>query len=216
MVKMLAVFICLSGIFIIVQTGEYFWRHKILRGEYLRKFIHILSAGFIAFWPWLISWKTIEIIGVAMLAVVLLNHRHKTFHMDGDIRRQTYGGMLFAVAVILCAALTNQPVFFAIAILHLGLADGFAAVAGEYYKKLRYKVFGYRKSVYGSMVFWLVSLCILSFGLLFVNDSIPFNHYALTLFALPPTLTLLENISIAGFDNLTVPVTVVLVLRLVS
>ncbi|OVE78538.1 hypothetical protein BVY00_02540, partial [bacterium G20] len=80
-------------------------------------------------------WRSMELIGLAMLLVVLLNHRSKTIHMNGDIKRQTYGGVLFAVAIILCALLTHVKIFFALAILHLSLADGLAAVIGTAYGK---------------------------------------------------------------------------------
>ncbi|HLB66329.1 MAG TPA: hypothetical protein VJJ78_01905, partial [Candidatus Saccharimonadales bacterium] len=64
---MLAVIACLAGIFAILVIEEIFYKRKILQGEYLRKFVHISAGSFIAFWPWLISWRAIQLIGVLMV-----------------------------------------------------------------------------------------------------------------------------------------------------
>jgi uncharacterized membrane protein len=66
------------------------------------------------------------------------------------------------------------------------------------------------------MTFWLASLCILGVGLLFAHDIIAFNHYALLLILLPPTLAFLENLAVLGLDNVVVPVAVVLALQLAT
>jgi len=214
---MLAVIACLGGIFAILVISEILYKQKILHGEYLRKFVHISSSSFIAFWPWLISWRTIELISLAMLAVVIFNHRIRVIHISGNIARKTYGGMLLPVGVLSCALLTNIKIFFALAILHMALADGLAAVIGTAYgKKFRYKIFHQLKTLIGSMTFWLVSLCILGTGLLFLSDSLSFTHYALLIIVLPPILAFLENLAVLGFDNVVVPVAVVLALQLAS
>jgi len=217
MVKMLAVITCLGGIFAILVTSEILYRRKILEGEYLRKFVHISSGTFIAFWPWLVSWWQIQAISLAMLAVVIYNHRSRTIHLSGNIKRLTYGGMLFPLGVLASALLTHNKFFFALAVLHLALADGLAAVAGTAYsEKFSYKIFHQVKTLSGTMTFWLASLCILGVGLLFAHDIIAFNHYALLLILLPPTLAFLENLAVLGLDNVVVPVAVVLALQLAT
>lgn len=217
MVKMLAVIACLAGIFAILILGEILYKQKILRGEYLRKFVHISSGIFIAFWPWLISWRQIQAIALAMLAGVVFIHRAKIIHLSGNIARQTYGGMLFPVGVLSCAWLTDIKIFFALAILHLALADGMAAVIGTAYgEKFGYRVFHQLKTLAGSLTFWLISFSILAPGLLFLHDSLTFTHYALLLIALPPILTILENLAVFGLDNAVVPVAVVLALQLAT
>lgn len=217
MVKMLAVIVCLAGILAILATGEILYKQKILEGEYLRKFIHISSGTFIAFWPWLISWHAIQIIGLMILMFVLLNYRVKKIHVSGDIKRQTYGLILFPVAIIACALLTHNKFFFALAVLHLALADGLAAVNGiTYGKKFKYKIFHQVKTLTGTMTFWLTSLSILGVGLLFAHDFVSFNHYVFLLIFLPPILAVLKNLTVLGLDNMVVPVAVILALRLAA
>jgi hypothetical protein len=74
MLVMLAVTACLIGIFALLIIAELLGKHRILKGEYHRKFLHIAAGSFIAFWPWLISWEAIEIIGLVMLAVMVAKH----------------------------------------------------------------------------------------------------------------------------------------------
>ena len=214
---MLAVIACLAGIFAILVIEEIFYKRKILQGEYLRKFVHISAGSFIAFWPWLISWRAIQLIGVLMVVIIWLNHRLKTFHASGEVERKTYGFYLFALAVIVSPLLTHNKVFFALAMLNMAIADGMAAIIGTAYgKRYEYRVFHQLKTVVGTMTFWFVSFCILGVGLLFLHNSLSFTHYALLLIFLPPALAGLENLGGLGTDNVIVPVAVIWALQLAT
>lgn len=216
--EMLAVIACLLGLSAIVLAGEVVRRRKILKGEHQRKFVHIAAGTFMAFWPWLISWQAVQIIGLVLLAATTYNHYvYKSLYYNGGPHRGSYGDMLLALAVVLCALLTDDKLFFTLALLQVALADGLAAVIGtDYGKKWRYKVFGYQKTVIGTMMFWFTSLFILGIGLLAVNSAVPFSGYYYLLLLLPPALTLLENAAIMGLDNIVVPVVAILALRLAS
>jgi dolichol kinase len=209
------VILCLIGAFALLVISESLYGAKILKPEDRRKFVHITVGSFIASWPWLISWRAIQILGLLMFVGVMLNRRYDTFKFSKGIARLTYGEYFFALAVTLCAMLTTNKIFFAIAILQLALADGFAAIAGKHFGKgWKYKVFGQDKTVIGTMTFWIVSLGVLSIGILFAHNFIPYNHYYWLILLLPPALTVLENISVFGLDDAVVPVVTILALRL--
>src|SRR5579862_211075 len=170
---MLSVLACLVGMFAVLAVAEVLWRAKILVGEYQRKFVHILTTSFVAFWPWLISWRQIQLLGLMMLAIVALNHTRETLHFSADLRKKSLGGITLALAVIACASLTSNKIFFAVAMLNAALADGLAAVVGTRYgAKWEYRVFGYTKTVLGTMAFWITSLCVIGTGLLVGYTSI--------------------------------------------
>lgn len=212
---MLAAFACVAGLALILTVGEMLWNRKILRGEYQRKFDHILIGSFVAFWPWIISFRTIQIISAFMIAVALFNHLHKTFHYGNNLGRHTYGDIFFALGIMLVSLLTGDKLFFALAILNMALADGLAAIAGRRYgKNWRYLVLTHTKTVIGSMTFWLVSLCIFGIGLLFSSDLAV--HYLPLILFLPPALMLVENIPGLGADNVFVPLVVILVLNAIA
>lgn len=212
---MLATFACLAGVFAILVFGELIGQKRLVRGDPLRKILHISIGSFIAFWPWLISWQTIVWIGVAMLAVVLLNHRIKLVDFHSNINRRTYGDVFFALGVIAAALLADERIFFTLAVLVMSFGDSAANIIGQKYgQKWRYQVFGHSKTVIGSMAMWFVSLCVLGVGLLFAHGLVTYSAYTILILATPPILALLENISIMGFDNLVVPVAVLLALNL--
>lgn len=208
---MLAVILCLGGIAALLFSAELLSWKKLIKNETERKFLHISGGVFIAFWPWLISWRSIQIIGLAMLVVILAIRLGRTkLHFYSATKRVSYGDICFPLAVIICAVITDQNIFFALAILHMALADGLAAIVGKRYGQVtEYKVFHQTKTLFGSVVFWMVSLSLLGAGVLFAYDTVDFNSYVAVLVLLPPALTLLENVTPYGLDNLVIPVAVI-------
>lgn len=212
---MLALFDCVVGLFLLLVITELLGKYKILKGEYLRKFFHITGGSFIAFWPWLVSWQTIQILAVGMLAVMLAGRFFGLLRYHGRIRRVTYGDIFLALAILLCSLVTANKIFFAIAILEVALADGLAAVVGiSYGKRWGYKVFGYTKTVIGTMIFWIVSIEIITAGVLASHNLFTYQDYYYLLLLVPPVLTTLENLAVLGIDNLIVPLLTIAILRL--
>jgi dolichol kinase len=211
---MLAVIACLVGLFVLLVIADQLNKHKILKGENHRKFLHISAGCFIAFWPWIISWQAIQILSILMLLVIIANRYWSWFNYHGKIGRATYGDFFLALAILICALITDNKIFFAIAILEVALADGLAAIVGMAYGKgWTYKVFGYKKTVIGSMVFWIVSAEILTAGLLAANNVFSFQDYYFLLLFMPPILTVVENLAVLGIDNLLLPIFTILILR---
>lgn len=205
---------CVIGIFGLLIIAELLGRYRILKGEYHRKFLHITAGSFIAFWPWLVSWRSIEIFGLVALAIMLANRYLDFLNYRGRIGRATYGDIFLALAIFLAARITHNKIFFMLAILEVALADGLAAVAGRAYEKnWAYMIFKHKKTVIGSMVFWLASVCILGAGLLPAHGQITFQDYFLVLLLLPPALTLVENLSLLGLDNLLLALLTIAVLK---
>jgi dolichol kinase len=214
---MLRIIICLGVVYALLQLDNYLALKKILQNEARRKFVHITVGIFVASWPWLLSWRTIQVIGAVMAVVVYLNRQGHYFKFNKGLKRESYGDYLFALAIVISALLTHTKIFFAVAILHLALADGLAAIIGQNYgMNWRYKVFGQVKTVVGTMTFWLVSLGILGVGSLFAHNALSYSSFGLIIVLLPPLLSFVENFSIKGTDNITIPVVLILALRLVQ
>jgi len=198
----------------ILVMSELLGKHKILVGEYQRKFVHIPVGTFIAFWPWLMGWRTIQLIALAILVGVLFNRRYPAVDILGGIRKESYGDFYFALIILLVSLLTTTKIFFCLAVLHMSLADGLAAVTGNYFAgRWHYALGNQAKTLIGSMTFWLISLAIFGVGLLLVGPFVSFQTYMILLVLAPPVLTVIENISIYGLDNLAVPLSVLLILH---
>lgn len=199
-------------IFLLLLLSEFLWRAKLLRGESARKFVHIIVGSYVAFWPFLVDFWVIQAVSAAFLVVIAVSLKYKVFKSIHGVARKTWGEALFAVGIGLIAVLTDNPWIFTASILHMSLADGFAALAGKRWgKTTRYKVAGHQKSLVGTATFWLCSVFITCLAIVNLPDLQ--SHASVLLIIFLPLLTsLTENIGIGGTDNVLVPLLVYLVL----
>lgn len=210
---MLTVLATLFTVFCLLFLAERLRHKKIIHGEIARKFVHITVGAFIATWPYYLSMLTIEILSFALLLGVVVSRYMTFFKAIHEVNRKTWGDLLFPLGIGLSAVLASEPWIFSAAILHLSLADGAAALVGERYKKAgQYIIFGQKKSVVGTLVFWLVSFMIISALLMTHYDQLSLVAVPLLL-GLTSTTTLIENIAPNGTDNIFVPFVVVVVLN---
>jgi phytol kinase len=196
-------------VFLLLVLNEIWGRKQAVHGEFSRKFVHITVGSFVAFWPFFLSWRQIEIFSVAFMVVVLASKYLHIFKAIHTVQRPTWGEVFFAASVGIIALVTHDKWIYAAALLQMSLADGFAAVIGTRYGgRQKYSVAGYAKSVVGTLTFFVVSVLIL----------VAYVHWGDTALSLKRLLsisvlaTLLENVAIRGFDNLLVPLLVAFLL----
>jgi phytol kinase len=213
MSSFIAILVGLSGVAAILIVSEILWQAKLLSGEAARKFVHILVGSFVAFWPYFMSWKQIQFMSLAFLVVVMLSMQKHIFHAVHDVNRRTWGELFFPIGIGLSALIMPAPIVFTAAILHLSLADGLAAVVGKKYGKLhQYKIGNYTKTLAGSLTFLLVSLVIVTTTVFIGGSQVSWPLIPLLVW-LPLAATALENLAIAGTDNLFVPLLIIAVLQ---
>lgn len=197
------------GILIVLIIAEFLRRRKKYSPENTRKFVHILTGTFAAFWPFFLSWPQIEIMACALLVVIFLSkyfNIFKAIHID---ERRTFGEILFAIAIGLVAIITQDRLIYMAAILHMSLADGLAGVVGKHFgRRNTYTVFGHTKSIVGSATFWLSSLIIISLYFILSHAV----GAVLAIIFLPLITTGLEATAVWGVDNFLVPVFIALTL----
>ncbi|MDB5163490.1 MAG: phosphatidate cytidylyltransferase [Candidatus Saccharibacteria bacterium] len=199
-------------VFVILLVSEFLWTIRELRGEMSRKFVHMMVGTFVAFWPFFMTWRAIQVISVAFLVVVLITRRLHIFRAIYAVRRYSYGEPLFAVAIGLAAVMTHSKWVFAAAVLHLSLADGLAALIGvRFGKQRRNIIFGHYKSIVGTVAFWVVSFIIIT--TIAVLSGSGFTGTWPIILWLPTITALIENMSTFGLDNLAVPLLIVAVLN---
>lgn len=194
-------------------SAELLWRSKHLRGEAGRKLVHIGIGTYAAFWPYYLSWQQIELLAVGGLALVLFARRVHNFHVGQDVRRRSLGEVFFPIAIGVGALIQPPAIVFTAGMLHLSLADGFAALVGKEYGLLhQYRVRHYTKTLAGSLTFMFVSLTIITVTILLSTNGLSVALLPL-IFWLPIAATILENISPYGLDNLLVPLFVMVILQ---
>lgn len=202
-----------AGVFAILVAAEILWHTKVFRDEVARKFIHVGVGTFVAFWPYFLSWHQIEAMSLALLLGIAVSKHNGLFKSVHGVSRKTYGELLFPVGIGLSALIAPAPMIFTAAILHLSLADGFAALVGKYYgQRHQYKILQHTKSLAGTATFLLTSIIIVSGAVLLGGHTITWPLLPV-LVCLPVAATILENLAIAGTDNLLVPLLIILVLQ---
>ena len=206
---MIKIILALGPILLMLVVSEYFWRKKLVRGESSRKLLHIIIGAYVATWPAFLSFSTIQNISAAFLVVVLLSQRFNIFKAINDVKRKTWGDVLYALGIGLAATLTRDPWIFAVASLFMSLSDGMAGLVGSHFgKNSRYTIFGNKKSIVGTLAFILCSFAIL----IGVQSVHSLAITPLMFVVLPFMAAALENLGALGSDNILIPVLVVLAL----
>lgn len=207
---MLNILFAVIPIAAILFLSEYLWRKKIIKGERARKFIHILAGIWMAFWPFYLPFDGIFILGCVALTFLLYSRYTQLFGAIYAVKRRTYGELFYALTLIICSYYGQEPWIFTVSLLLLALADGGAAVVGRNFgRKNEYKVFGknnLKKSVAGTVAFIILAYITLGIGALVGGDEIISSNITVTLLILPIVVTILENTSPYGSDNLITPV----------
>ncbi len=202
------IFIALSIVFMLLVINEIWWRRKKKHSELSRKLIHILVGSFVAFWPYIMSVNSIRIISVLFTIVVFSSMKFNIFKSIHSVKRDSLGEIYFAISVGLITFINPSHLVYTISLLTMSLADGLAALVGTYYGMNRkYKVYGRSKTVLGSLTFFIVALVLI---LIYIDKT---GHvFSLGYLAVAAGLTLIENISPKGMDNLLVPLVAALFL----
>jgi phytol kinase len=191
------------AILAILVVGEAGWRLGWLKGEFGRKFVHILVGSFVAFWPFFMTWADIRLLSLAFLVVVIISEKLNVFKVVHSIQRPTFGEIYFALVVGLLTFVTRDKGIYAAALLQMSLADGFAAVIGTRYGKgNEYHIAGHVKSVVGTLTFIVTSGAIFVGYAAFSTAGLPTAREVVTGVA---GAVLLENFGLFGLDNLLAP-----------
>ncbi len=195
--------VTIAVIFVLLVSSELWWRKRKPHDEVSRKLIHIAVGAFAAFWPWFLSREEILFLAAAFIVVVLFSKYFDIFKSIHAVQRPTWGEVCFAVSVgILIIIVPDNPLIFAVALLHMSLADGLAAIIGtKYGRNNRYKIFGYTKSAAGTAAFIVTSLTLL----LAYAFLAPVSPGLLVLLPIAAAAAFAENIGVHGTDNLLVP-----------
>jgi phytol kinase len=202
---MLHAIVATACIGLILVLSEVLWRHAHIRGEFARKFVHILAGVFIAFLPFWNSYGWITLLAIGFIIANILNRYSPLFHAIHAITRKSWGDFLFAIGILVSALVRPNKWLFAGAILQVALADGLAAVIGTHYAKHRYKIVDHFKSPIGTLTFYIASVATLYF-VVYLGNLSSLYHTPLIYLLVPIGMTILENISGYGSDNVFLPV----------
>lgn len=208
MFGMTALILTVMAVLLILLGSEWWWRKRISHSEFSRKFVHITVGSFTAFWPFFLTWGQIRFLSISFLLVVGLSKYFHVFRAIHSVQRPTLGELYFALAVGALTYMTHDKWIYMAALLQMSLADGFAAVMGVRFGRQSYLMFSHRKTLVGSLTFFVTSLAILAGYSHFADVHIG----AAFIVGAAALAAVIENFGVAGLDNLLVPVVTALLL----
>jgi phytol kinase len=210
---MIAALLGLGAIGLVLMVSELLWNKGIMRGEVSRKFVHIIVGAFVASWPVFMPRTEIQLLSFILLLGVLVSKGLKLFDSVHTVPRRTWVEILFPVGVGLAATFAHSDLIFTAAVLHMGVADGLAAIVGTKLLHTKgYKIFGQRKTYIGSLTFFTAAFAITTWYAVYSGIVLTSASWTILIW-LPLAATYFENVSVFGTDNLLVPILVVAVLN---
>ncbi|WP_346863130.1 phosphatidate cytidylyltransferase [uncultured Draconibacterium sp.] len=214
-------FVYLVGISLLLIFNELNYRRLKVKGEFTRKFAHFTATLAVVPFPYIFSshWYVL-ILASVFFAVLFITHQIKQLKSIHDIERESMGSYLLPLSIyitFLISDLSDNKFVFILPMLILAISDPMASILGTNIENYngKIKVFGRKlaKTYLGSGAF-LVSGFIISVIAFYFH----FKVFDLKTFWLSITIaitgTFAELISWRGSDNLTIPLSVVLILIL--
>ena len=175
--------------------------------ELSRKVIHIGTGAVIPMAWWFAIPKPVAIGAAGVVTVLIaLNHRWRWVAAMEDVDRTSYGTVAYAGAItlLLCLFWPQRPDAICAAVLVMALGDGLAGLIGRGLNSPQWTIFGQRKSIAGTFTMAVVSfLVLLAVGRLSGTMPSP-----VVLMLIGTCAVLFEQLSSAGLDNLSVPISV--------
>lgn len=187
--------------------------------EYTRKVVHVCT-GLIAltFQVYLDEIWQVAILTLSFLGLFALSEKKKWFKSITSIKRKSSGSWLFAIVVILCFWLSKEWTFefYYLPILILSISDPMAALIGKKTRFYPVKIFGQLKTIGGTIAFFITTITLI-FGFKviapFIFNGLTFPTYTwFFIISLALVSSFAELFSTKGWDNLTVPVSIIIFL----
>jgi dolichol kinase len=211
----------LIGIVLLLTFNELNYRRLNLKGEFTRKFAHFMSTLAVVPFPYIFpSHWYILVLALLFFAVLFITQYSKQLKSIHDIERKSIGSYLLPLSIYITFLISNllgNKFIYILPMLILAVCDPMAAILGINIKNYngRIKLFGYKfnKTWLGSGAFLVTSFVISIIALYFHRVSFDFKTFWLAL-VIAVAGTLGELFSWRGSDNLSIPMSIVLVLLL--
>lgn len=193
-------------VFAIIGISELLHRFHILSDEGSRKFIHVGVGNWIVVAPFVFD--NLMLVLIPPITFIVLNYLSFRYDIVQSMERENksirdLGTVYYAFSYFLVIAIDvvvfNEILLSIVPILIMAYGDGFSAVIGQRFTS---KILIGNKTVYGTITMFVASLIV---GFLFVS-----TWWIVLLIAV--IATMIELFTPRGFDNLTIPLGVYILL----
>lgn len=169
-----------------------------------RKIIHIISSFIILLFPYFLDVWQIVILSLFFCFVFIISKISGFLPIINRVKRVSLGEIFYPLGVMISAIIflsQGQVLAFQFGILVLGLSDAMANIVGDILGYYKINLAWSKKSLEGSLAFFITTLLIIILILGSNFDYLNLNNY----FLLALILTLIEFLLFFGLDNLILP-----------
>lgn len=205
---------------LIFLTAEIAYHVLKCKVEISRKLVHIASGVACLSFPFYIDnhWMVLALCA-GFIFILFISKRVRYLQSINGIDRKSYGSVLFPVSIYFCFLnfqyFNQEVVYFYLPILILSICDPLAALIGKKWAYGKYKVGEDWKTVMGSMAFFVSCFTILFLMFYFSSEQKSFVSMLFCSGLISVIATITEAFSRKGYDNLTIPLSVLLGLILI-
>ena len=172
--------------------------------ELLRKIIHIGMGPLIPLAKVLeIEQSAAQYFAGGMSILIVINYIYKLFPIIEDVDRKSFGTFFYCFSLLILISLfwEQDPLALTAGFFIMTFGDGLAGLIGKNFKSKSWTIFNQKKSIFGTTTMFFISLLVLSILGYKNNFNFNYSYVGIALLA-----TLLEQISIIGIDNFSVPI----------
>ena len=175
-----------------------------LESEDSRKIVHVSSLLTVCTWPFFLENYGIYIICILFILINMYTKKAGMFKAVHTVKRATIGAEILPVGIMISTFffLPENKTSFIYGILIVCFSDLMAELVGKKLSFYEYKIFGQKKSLGGSIAFFISTLIITIGMLVFLEIDIIISRVIL----MSIMLCLVEAVHTFGLDNFTLPV----------
>lgn len=208
----------LSVLFLLLFfIAEFLYRKLHVRSEITRKIVHAGTGILTMLFPVMLnSWVTVLILCFSFAVILFITIKAKLLPSINAIDRPSAGSLLYPASVFICFVfykLNNNLLCFYLPVLTLAICDPVAALIGRKWPFGSFIIRYNHKTLSGTFAFFVAALiiaCVLLYNMTSLPSELIFRKAVL----LGVLTAIAEAVSVRGYDNLTIPATVLLVLKL--
>ena len=190
------------------------------RPEVSRKFLHIMVGNMIFAMPFFSDpWVMVWFLTLPITIVLFFLTEYSPIKIENSVTESGHAlGLFFyagiwtlLIAIFASIAPAGDPKYYiwivALAIVPMVYGDGFAALIGQKFGKVKYTVFGGTKSLEGSLTMFVITTVMSVFvWMVFTSIGCAMPEFNLVyIISISAVATVCEALSYGGIDNLSVP-----------
>ncbi|PRD55778.1 phosphatidate cytidylyltransferase [Sphingobacterium gobiense] len=205
----------LAGCYLVLfALGEFLYHVLKVKVELTRKFVHLGTGLLALLFPVLLDNHWWVLLLCASFAVILIcSLRFHLLKSINAIDRKSVGSLAYPVAVYGCYLAYShqgyQYIYYYLPIMVLAISDPLAALCGKKWPWGYYRIAGATKTATGSLAFFISAflIAVISWRYLYLSDMNTGKVFAFAFIALWSTIA--EAVSRDGYDNVSIPFTVI-------